>query len=100
MGNYDHGAFELRGNGTRITSGFALVTWLIGVVSREQHYYLRTTYCGGGYSGLVTVRTTVGDASTFANYNAVLLLPKDIDGDYRIKQFVDYPMVFTRLVAL
>lgn len=101
MGNYDVGEHRVRGDGLLTANGFAVVTWAVGVMSREGHYWLRTWLCtvGGvvGYSGEVTVRTTVGDAHTFGNYNAVLHLPKDVEAQYRIRQYADYEMLFTRL---
>ena len=101
---YDAGAVQTRGDGRVYLAGFPSVRWVISVMSREGHYYLRQTYCteGGvvGYSGLVTVRTDLGDAGTFANYNATMVLPKEADTDYRLRQLFDYPIVFTRLVAI
>lgn len=97
--SYDPGTFRIRGDGTVTLAGFASTTWVFGVLTRAQLTYLSDTYCSGGWSGLVTVRTRIG-RTTYANYNAVLTLTKPRDSQRRFTKFLDYRVEFTRMVAL
>ena len=38
--------------------------------------YLKTTYCAGGYTGPITVRTKYNTVAV-ANYNAILIIPPE-----------------------
>ena len=98
--NYDPGAFQIRGDGRYTTAGFATIVWALGAVTWRQERYLRDTYCGGGYSGLVTVRTVAETDGTYANYNATVQLPKRPDGQPVGQAFRDYEIRFIRLVAI
>ena len=101
-GFYNPGDFKIRGTGLMFNSGFPSVTWRFTVMTFEQDYYLRNTIFGdsAAWSGLVTVRTDARREGTFANYNAVLILPKPVELTWRAPVFVDYDLLYTRLVAL
>lgn len=85
--------------GVGFRRGFAYVDWLFAVMTRLQYEYLKTTYASGGYSGLVTVFTTVS-GSTYARYNAVIDIPETEavpDGFYVYQKI---PIRFSHLVAI
>lgn len=95
------GTRRVRGNGVSTYTGYVSQIWRMVSLTYEQYAYLKTTYCGGGYSGPVTVRTRFGTAA-YANYNAVLNIPTEAD----LAQ-VDYGwgyqpavLTYTRMVAL
>jgi len=99
--SYDPGEIVVRGNGTYTFNGFASVRWTWGLVSRAQEAYIRDTFCGGGYAGEVTVRTTTDDSpDTFANYNAVLLAPRHAELSFIGRRIENYAITLSRLVAL
>ncbi len=66
---------KLDGSGFR--AGYPSVEWRFDVLTRAQYEYLKSTYCSGGYTGKVTVYTTVS-GSTYARYNAVIDVPETI----------------------
>lgn len=68
------GVQKVRLNGVGYRAGFPYVIWYFKVATRAQYEYLSSTYCSSGYSGQVTIYTTLGK-STYARYNAVLILP-------------------------
>lgn len=98
--NWDPGTFKTRADGTLYVAGFAATRWVYAVLTKLQVAYLMTTYCNGGWSGAVTVRLRLGTPSTYANYNAILRLPKFTDTQMQQRYFRDYPLTFTRLEAL
>lgn len=93
---YDDGQVVTPLDGLTDTEGFAAVTWLFTRMSYVQLYYIRTTYCGGGLSGKVTIYTPIKGNSSFTRKNAILTIKKgkDIRSEYR---FQDVELVFTRL---
>ena len=93
------GAKKVKLNGVSYRSGYPYVDWQFGVLTRAQYEYLKTTYCSGGYTGLVTVYTTVS-GSTYARYNAVIDVPETAaitDGFYAYKNVA---VRLSHLVAL
>jgi hypothetical protein len=72
------GVTRIRANGLSTQSGYLSQLWRMVFLTYEQYNYLKTTYCGGGYSGLVTVRTHFTNQA-YANYNAVLIMPYESD---------------------
>jgi hypothetical protein len=66
---------KLDGSGFR--AGYPSVEWRFDVLTRAQYEYLKSTYCSSGYTGLVTVYTTVS-GNTYARYNAVIDVPETI----------------------
>lgn len=98
-GYYDPGQPNVRGDGLIGFNGFPSVVWIFDVMTRLQLTYAKTTWCNGGWSGLVTIYTTTGD-NTYARYNANLLisLPNTFDGSFYANKGVK--LAFTRLVAL
>jgi|SRR6056297_320076 len=98
--NYNPGDRRIRADGTLYHAGFPSQLWRARVLTKLQWLYLKDTYCNSGYSGAVTIRTRFGDPDTYANYNAILTLPKEIDTTQTSRVYVDVDLVFTRLVAL
>lgn len=97
--NYSPGGKVIRGNGTEYRRGFPAQQWHMGTLTADQYAYLKTTYCAGGYTGLVTVRTRHVTA-TYANYNAVLNIPAEDELESGAFCYFDVVLTFTRLVAL
>lgn len=100
---YTPGTAKIRGNGVVTFSGYPVAEWPVGFVTRTQARGLMTTYCSSGYSGLVTVRTRTDNPASYANYNAVMILP--LLSDFRADQvkwdgYTDYVIRFVRMVAL
>lgn len=96
---YSEGVVKVRADGTLFYAGFASVTWLWRVVTWRQVQYLRDTYCAGGYAGKVTVRLRL-DTTTYANYNAVLVIPQPAESARNFENYTDFAVRFTRLDAL
>lgn len=71
------GVKRVRLDGTSFRAGYPSVEWRFDVLTRAQYEYLKTTYCSGGYSGQVTIYTTVS-GNTFARYNAVIDIPETV----------------------
>lgn len=104
-GTYSPGEVIIRGDGTEAYDGYPTCQWIFGGMTRLQLDYLMTTYCGGGYSGRVTVRTVtdavgVDGRLTYANFNAVMRLTRLPDATVRGRAYANYPITFTRMVAL
>lgn len=103
MQNYGHfnpGAFKVRGDGTLFLSGFGSTSWIFEAITKNQFRYLQETYCNNGYSGKVTIRTRTDDPDVYANYNAIMILPKLPDLRKVTSGFADNRVTFTRLVAI
>lgn len=77
--------------------GFPFVDWLM-TLTLAQYEYLKTTYCSGGFSGFVTINTTLG-TSTYYRCNAVMDVP-ETEGNGEYYAFKNIRIRFTRLVAL
>lgn len=93
------GALAIRLNSLGFRRGFAYVDWLFAVLTRLQYEYLKSTYCSGGDSGLVTVYTTLSGMN-YARYNATLFVPETEaipDGFYAYQRV---PIRLSHLVAL
>ena len=96
---YNAGQFRIRTDGTAYQAGYGSLTWVFAVVTRAQMAKLSTDYCAGGYSGKVTIYTRT-TTSTYARYNAVLLLPNPAETQRMMKHIREYAVRLTRLVAL
>lgn len=93
------GLKRIKLNGVSARAGYPSVDWLFAMLTRAQYEYLRNTYCAGGYSGQVTIYTTVS-GNTYARYNAVIDVPETstiAEGFYAYKRVA---IRFTHLVAL
>lgn len=72
--HYSPGIYKFQGNGLVKTLGYQTVQWMFGILTYAQYAYLSTTYCGGGFSGKVTVWTNLG-TPTYVRVNAIMVLP-------------------------
>jgi len=96
-GNFDEGIMRIRADGTLYLTGFQSFTWPLHFLSYTQWAYAQTTYCTGGtgLSGKVTVATRL-PAGTYANYNAVMILPKLSEADKLFGGIKDAEIKFVR----
>lgn len=97
--NYNPGERVIRGSGMEYRRGFPLQHWQMGTLTSDQYAYAKTTWCGGGYSGLVTVRTRHVSA-TYANYNAVLVIPAENELEAGVFRYFNVVFTFNRMVAI
>lgn len=98
-GTHNPGVYRIHTDGTLYLAGYPSITWLFDVLTRRQYEYLKDTYCASGFSGKVTVYTTLGDL-TYARYNAIMRLPKPAEIDGQFYAFKKFPVLLTRMVAL
>lgn len=87
-GTYDIGDRRTRLNGRPYFAGVSSVQFISEVMTIAQFKYLKTTYCAGGYSGLVTINVRLDDPATYAEYDATLILPKENELEYNLGVFV------------
>lgn len=99
-GEYDRGERLTLADGSDFWRGYPAARWIFQVLPWLHARYLQETYCSNNYSGLVTVRLRTDDPDTYANFNAVMKLPKLIDLGRRRKVFIDYIVTFTKLEAI
>lgn len=95
---FSPGTIRVRGDGTIYITGYPSTTWLFPALSRKQYNYLRTTFCAGGLSGAVTIRTMIEDG-TFDNFNAIITIPDlpSINRQRRGNAFEDVEITYTFL---
>lgn len=86
-------------NGVAFFAGYPAVDWRFAVLTRKQYEYLKSTYCSGSYSGLVTIYTTLS-GNTFARYNAVIDVPETAVIPEGYFAYKNVSVRFTHLVAL
>lgn len=105
-GTYLPGESIVRGDGTVVFDGYPSCQWIFAGMTRLQLQYLQDTYCSGGYSGKVTIRTATDNVNTstgapaFENYNAVMVLTPLKEASYAQRAYRQYAINFTRLVAI
>lgn len=100
LGAYEQGALVQRGNGTITVDGLPKIAWKVQYLTYKQYKKIKTDYCSGGYSGLVTIRTKTDDDATYANYNAVLQLPPTYRPDNEMGIIPELELIFVRLEAI
>lgn len=100
LGAWDEGIVRTRGDMTLGVYGFQRVTWIADVMSDAQYNYIQAKSPGGnGLSVKMTIRT-LDRASAFANYSAILHLPKKSGLERRWDAYRDVPLVFIIEAAL
>lgn len=97
---YDIGETRTRLNGRPYFAGVSRTQFLASAITLAQYKYLKTTYCAGGYSGLVTINIRTDDPATYADYNATMILPKESELDYRYNAYADVVITFIDLEAI
>lgn len=79
LGAWDEGIVHTRGDMTVGVYGFQRVTWIADIMSDVQYNFIQAKTPGGnGLSVKMTIRT-LSQASAFANYSAILQIPKKND---------------------
>lgn len=97
--NYNPGIRHIRMDGRVYITGYPSQVWIIGFMSFIQYDYLLTTYCGGGYSGLVSVKTRYLSVD-YDDYNATLTLPTSDSLQSTGIGYQAVPLTFSRLIAI
>ncbi len=100
LGTYDPGERRKTGDGLDYFRGYPSCQWPFVFIYWAKHKSLMSTYCAGSYSGKVTVRTRIDDSANYANFNAIINLPKLPDTRPESLRFEDYIITFTRMVAI
>lgn len=97
---YNPGTLRLRADGLAYITGYASTEWRFSYLSVVHYRYLISTYSTGGnsYAGKVTIRTRIADG-TFANYNAIMLLPILPKLNRTYLKYRDVVIRFTRLAT-
>lgn len=100
LGSWDEGILRARADKTVIATGFNRITWIADLMSDTQYNYIQAKSPGGnGYSVKMTIRTLTR-ASAFANYSAVLQIPKKTDLDRIWNAYRNVALVFIIEAAL
>lgn len=102
-GGWDEGIERDRADKLSTITGFQIFEWAAPVMGANQYDNLQDTYTVGGTSlrGKVTVRTrSINDDDTFANYNAVLVLPKRKDLERKFDAYLNVKLRFIVEAAL
>lgn len=97
--DYQGGAVQFDADGDIYLEGYPSVDLLWGSLTWRQWYYLRNTYCAGGYSGDVTIRLLL-DNLTYANYNAKLIIPQTANTEQYFKDRPDFRAQIRKIVAI
>jgi hypothetical protein len=100
LGAYEAGTLVLRGNGSITVDGLPNIKWRVQYLTYKQYKKIKTDYCGGGYSGLVTIKTKTDDDASYSDYNAVLQLPPTFKPDNEMGLIPELELVFVRLEAI
>lgn len=101
QGSWDEGITHMRADKLISTTGFQRFTLIADVMSDVQYNYIQATYSPGGtgLSAKMTVRT-LNRSGSFANYSAVLHLPKKSDLQRVWNAFRAVPLLFIVEAAL
>lgn len=95
--NYRPGRLVLRLDTLTSEVGINSQMWMMGL-TWLQYTYLRATYCGGRYSGKVTIRTR-WQGGSYANYNATLHIPTE-NLNFTLNGYSSVPLTFIDLRAI
>lgn len=82
--NYSPGEFLIRLDQTRYIRGTPNTAFIFSFMTKNQWVYLSDTYCGGGYTGNVTIRTRLRDPNNYSNNNAIMYLPSPAETTPRL----------------
>jgi hypothetical protein len=72
--SWNPGTIKIRLDALTYVAGYPSQVWLFQFMTFAQYAHFRTTWCGGAYSGKVTIRTRYQNANYF-NANAIAILP-------------------------
>lgn len=100
LGSWDDGILRNRADKTLGRYGYQRLTWIADVMSDTQYNYIQAKSPGGnGFSVKMTIRTLT-QASAFANYSAVLHLPKKSELNRIWDAYRSVPLLFIIEAAL
>ena len=97
-GLFLEGEEKTDGLGRMYFEGYNACTWLLDVTIYPTLDSLRSTYCNGGWDGLVTIYTTLG-GETYYRRNAIMKLPQPSNSDGRFFAIKDHAILMTRLTV-
>lgn len=103
LGSYLRGVVQQRESGLLTIAGKPSIIWTWDVAETDEYYeYLSTTYCAGGLSGLVTLRTSTTKAGTYTNFNAVMQIKQhgEVERDLEASWQKGLTATFIKLVAI
>lgn len=100
FGTYDAGEQKTRTNGTPYFAGVETISFLAVVMTRAQFFYLKSTYCAGGYSGAVTIHARLDDPDTYEDLNATMVLTKESELEYRHTSYLSVNVRFIDLEVI
>lgn len=72
--SWNPGITRIRLDALTYQAGYDSQEWLFQFMTFAHYAYFRTTYCAGGYSGKVTIRTRY-QTNAYFNANAIAVLP-------------------------
>lgn len=98
-GTFDPGEERIYVDGTRDDVGEGLFTWLSTWMTWAQYEYILATPLQGRRSNRVTVRTRLNGAA-YANYNAILTMPKTSELTRVFGYYTDVVWRFTQVNAI
>lgn len=96
-GTYRKGEPRAQGDGSIFFTGYPSLTWFFGKMTRRQFEYLNDTYCGGNYSGTVTIYTRTDDPDAYVRLNATMVLTPLADSETNFTVQQNYAVQMTRL---
>lgn len=102
-GRWDEGIERERADKLSTITGFQTFDWFAPVMGANQYDNLQDTYTTGGTGlrGKVTARTrSMNDDDTFANYSAVLVIPKRKDLERKFDAYLNVKLRFIVEAAL
>lgn len=97
--NWNPGIQRIRLDTISYSAGYRSQVWSMGFLTYAQYDYLLSTYCGGGQSGKVTVRTRYRTTS-YANYNATLSVPIPDELQNNGQGYQQVPLTLKKLIAI
>jgi hypothetical protein len=103
LGAYLRGVVQQRESGLLSIAGKPSIVWTWDVAETDEYYaYLSSTYCAGGLSGLVTVRTSTTQAGTYANFNAIMQIKQhgEVERNIEAAWQTTLTATFIKMVAL
>ena len=101
-GGFNPGQILIRGDGTEYLAGHQSLAQVFTWVSYAEDLMLQEDICGavGSYSGPVTLRARLSPAGSYANYNAIIHLPKPNERDEAVGRINNYRILYTRLTVI
>lgn len=100
LNDYSTGVPFVNGEGITFFNGYPSSTWIMGMITWDQYWYIYKIILSNKFSGKVTVRTRTVEVATYANYNAILTIDTPSELDRGVNELFDFVWRFSRLEAL